>query len=155
MAAMADHVTEHITIAARPDAVMAVLVDFDSYMEWARDLKEVTVLERDEQNRATSVRFRAAAMGRSTSYTLAYDYSDPTRLTWVLDEGDLTKKLDGYYELAPVGDGTEVTYQLHVAMALPIPGFIKRRGQGRIMHTALDALKERVESLAGRTEGAG
>lgn len=150
MAAMADHVTEHITIDASPDAVMAVLLDFDSYLEWAKDLKEVEVLETDDRGRATSVRFRAAAMGRSTSYTLAYDHSDPNRLAWVLTRGDLTKKLDGHYEVRPTAAGTEVTYELEVALALPIPGFIKRRSQGRIMDTALDVLKARVESLAGK-----
>jgi hypothetical protein len=29
---------------------------------------------------------------------------------------------------------------------VPLPGFIKRRAQSRIMHTALEELKARVES---------
>ncbi len=47
----------------------------------------------------------------------------------------------------PPGDGsTEVTYNLEVELRVPLPGFIKRRAQSRIMHTALEELKARVES---------
>ena len=41
---------------------------------------------------------------------------------------------------------TEVTYTLDVELRVPLPGFIKRRAQSRIMHTALEELKARVES---------
>ncbi len=41
-------------------------------------------------------------MGRSTNYTLRYDYSGaPERLSWSLVEGDIMKSLDGSYLFAP------------------------------------------------------
>jgi hypothetical protein len=62
--------------------------------------------------------------------------------------GDLTSKLDGDYRFRPAPDGgTEVTYTLEVELRVPLPGFIKRRAQSRIMHTALEELKAHVESL--------
>jgi ribosome-associated toxin RatA of RatAB toxin-antitoxin module len=144
---MADFVTEKTMIPASPAEIMAVLRDFVRYPEWARDLKAVEVLGTDDEGRGRDVRFRAAAMGRSTSYTLRYDHSDPDRLSWKLIAGDLTRKLDGYYELAPRADGhTDVSYQLEVDLILPIPGFIKRRTQSKISHTALRELKARVEA---------
>lgn len=146
MAAMSEHVTQHLTIEAGPDAIWAVLLDFPSYPEWAPDLKAVEVVERDDQGRPSEVAFRAAGMGRSTTYTLRYDYSDPARLAWKLVGGDVTRKLDGHYELVPRDDGsTDVTYQLEAQLAVPLPGFVKRRAQGRITHTALHDLKARVE----------
>ncbi len=151
MAGMADRVTEHTTIAADPEVVRGVLLDFPAYPQWAEDLKAIEVLETDDEGRATSVRYRAAGMGRSTAYTLAYDYSDPARVAWTHTEGDLTRKLDGHYELQPAADGgggTDVTYVLEAELVLPLPGFVKRRAQGRIMHAALVDLKARAESLA-------
>lgn len=145
---MADRVTETTTIAATPEVVRQVLLDFPRYPEWARDLKAVAIEERDDQGRATLVRFRAAGMGRSTSYTLRYDHQDPARVAWVLIKGDLTNKLDGHYALTPVDAGTEVAYELEVELKVPLPGFVKRRTQGRIMHTALGELKARVEHVA-------
>lgn len=148
MSAMADRVTEQTTIAADPEVVRAVLLDFAAYPQWAKDLKAIEVLETDDQGRATSVRYRAAGMGRSTAYTLRYDYSDPARVAWKLTDGDVARKLDGHYDLRPSPAGTEVTYELEAELVVPLPGFVKRRAQGRIMHTALHDLKARAESLA-------
>jgi ribosome-associated toxin RatA of RatAB toxin-antitoxin module len=146
---MADSVTEHTTIAATRTACLEVLLDFERYPEWAKDLKEVTVLERDSQGRGVEVRFRAAGMGYSTSYTLRYDHSDPDTLAWRLIRGDLTRKLDGQYHFEDGPDGSvQVTYQLEAELVVPLPGFIKRRTQLKIMHTALKELKSRVESQA-------
>jgi len=147
---MADSVAEHTTIDASIDACFAVLLDFARYPEWARDLKEATVIERDAQGRAVEVRFRAAGMGYSTSYTLRYDHTDPHRLAWRLVKGDLTRKLDGYYEFTEHdgGSSVDVTYVLDADLVFPLPGFIKRRTELKIRHTALKELKSRVEGHA-------
>ena len=145
---MSDRVTEHTTIAADPEVVRAVLLDFPTYPEWAKDLKAIEVLETDDQGRGLSVRFRAGGMGRSVLYTLGYDYSDPTRVAWCLTSGDIMRKLDGHYELQPSEGGTAVGYELEVELVVPLPTFVKQRTQGRIMHTALDELKARAEALA-------
>ncbi len=90
-------------MAASPDRIFEIVTDFASYPDWAADLKEVEVKERDAEGRAVSVRFRAAAFGRSTTYTLAYDYdAAPARLSWVQTEGDITARVDGTYEFVAV-----------------------------------------------------
>jgi len=142
---MSDRVTETTTIAASPEVVRAVLLDFPRYPEWVKDLKSVEVLAADDQGRGTEVHFRAAGMGRSTHYTLRYDHSDPHVVAWVLAEGDITRKLDGRYVLAETNEGTHVTYELEVELIVPLPGFVKRRTQGKIMHAALDELKAVAE----------
>jgi len=144
---MADSVAEQTTIDATRQRCLAVLLDFERYPEWARDLKQATVIERDAAGRGVEVRYRAAGMGYSTSYTLRYDHTDPDRLTWKLVKGDLTRKLDGYYEFVEDGatGGVIVTYVLEAELVLPLPGFIKRRTQLKIMHTALKELKARIE----------
>ncbi|MGD0254222.1 MAG: SRPBCC family protein [Acidimicrobiales bacterium] len=146
---MAELATERMVVAASPEQCFAVVADIERYTEWAGDIKVVTVARRDEQARPAEVTFRAGAFGRSTSYTLVYDYSDvPRTLAWKQIAGDLTSKLDGDYRFRLVPDGgTEVTYTLEVELRVPLPGFIKRRAQSRIMHTALEELKVRVESL--------
>jgi uncharacterized protein YndB with AHSA1/START domain len=147
---MADQTTKRMTIAAPPERVWDALVDFDRYHEWAPDLKEASVVSNDDEGRPRLVTFRAAAMGRSTSYTLAYDYADaPHQLTWRLDSGDIMRRLDGSYLLdAVAGDPnlTDVTYNLAVELVLPLPGFVKRRAEARIVHTALEELKNYLES---------
>jgi len=116
--------------------------------DWVAEIKEVTVEQRDEDGRPALVSFRVAAFGRSTSYTLAYDYAQaPKVLAWRLTKGDITTRLDGAYQFEAAGEGlTEVTYHLEVEMKVPLPGFIKMRAQSRIMSIALRDLKARVES---------
>jgi ribosome-associated toxin RatA of RatAB toxin-antitoxin module len=147
---VAEQATERMVVAATPARVFEVSADIAAYPQWAADIKDVTIDERDDQGRPTLVTFRAAAFGRSTSYTLAYDYSGaPEVLAWVQTQGDITSKLDGRYVFAPDGDGgTEVTYHLEVEMKVPLPGFIKMRAQSRIMAIALRELKARIESEA-------
>lgn len=147
---MADQATERIVISAPPERCAEVALDVERYPEWAADIKEVTVAERDDQGRASRVTFRAAAYGRSTTYTLAYDHSGaPQRLAWELLEGDIMRRLDGSYQFLPVDDdpdSTEVVYDLVVELLIPLPGFVKRRAESKIMNTALRELKARVET---------
>jgi hypothetical protein len=133
---------------APPDKCYEVVADFERYPEWAADIKAVTIQSRDDQGRAEEVAFRAAAFGRSTNYTLRFDYGDaPKALSWVQTRGDLTSKLDGTYVFDATDNGdTEVTYQLTAELRVPIPGFVKRRAEGRIIGTALRELKARVEA---------
>jgi ribosome-associated toxin RatA of RatAB toxin-antitoxin module len=143
-----DQTAERMVVSGTPERCFAVVTEVERYPEWVGDLKAVEILERDEDGRAKVVAFRAAAFGRSTSYTLQYDYSKaPEEVSWVQVRGDLTSRLDGAYQFAPSGDGeTEVTYKLTVDLRVPIPGFVKRRAEGHILHAAIRDLKSRVES---------
>lgn len=149
---MTDQATQRALIAASPERCFAVATDFERYPEWATDVKAATVLTRTADGRGSEVEFRAAAMGRSTVYTLRYNYgSNPLRASWRLMRGDLMTRLDGEYEFADVdGDphSCQVTYYLSVDLVVPLPGFVKRRAEARIMHTALDELKRAVEGQA-------
>lgn len=144
---MTDQATETTEVTASPERCFEIVTDFERYPEWAADIKQVTVRDRDPDGRPELVEFRAAAFGRSTSYTLRYDYSEaPSVLSWVQADGDLTSRLDGRYEFRPSDGGAEITYHLSVELKLPIPGFVKRRAEARIVGTALRELKARVES---------
>jgi uncharacterized membrane protein len=147
--AMADQATQTIEIAAPAERVLEVLLDLDAYPTWARDLKGVTVESRDAEGRGQEVTFRAAAMGRSTSYTLRYQYEDdPTRMSWELVRGDITRRIEGSYTLEPVPghpERTNVTYDLVVDLVVPLPGFVKRRAEAKIINSALRELRAHLE----------
>jgi ribosome-associated toxin RatA of RatAB toxin-antitoxin module len=146
---MSEQATETMTVRASPERCFAVVTDFESYPGWAADIKEVTVLDRDDEGRGVRVQYRAAAFGRSTTYTLVYDYADaPGKMSWKLEKGDLEKVLDGSYAFVESGADTEVTYHLEAELILPVPGFVKRRAEGRIVHTALKELKAKAEQTS-------
>ena len=147
---MLDEATETRIIRASPARCFEIAADVENYGQWTADLKDAQVLERDADERPALVEFRAAAMGRSTTYALRYNHDEaPSRLSWVQESGDITKRLDGWYSFDAIdgeADQCEVTYHLEVELVVPLPGFVKRRAEGRIIHTALDDLQRQAES---------
>jgi uncharacterized membrane protein len=125
---MADTASLTITIQAPHEKCWAIATDFERYPDWAKDVKSAVVLARDEEGRATQVEFRTSALGRSTHYTLSYDYSAaPARLSWHMVSGDI------------------LTYNLSIELVVPLPGFVKRRAEVRILNTVKE-LKVQAES---------
>lgn len=147
MRAMADSASETITIEAPIDRVWSIATDIEGYPNWAHDVKEVVVRTRDDEGRPTEVEFRASALGRSTHYTLRYDYSSaPGRLVWSMVDGDIQRSIDGAYTLESVDDSrTRVTYDLAIELVVPLPGFVKRRAERRILN-AVRGLKDLAEA---------
>jgi len=137
---MAETASDTITIAAAPDTVWAIATDIERYPEWARDVKDVVVTARDSDGRPSQVEFRTSALGRSTHYTLQYDYSQaPQMLAWSMVKGDIQRSIAGAYRFEPTNDGsTLVQYDLAIELVVPLPGFVKRRAERRI----LNAIKE-------------
>jgi uncharacterized membrane protein len=146
---MTETANERIRIEAPADRCWDVAVDFESYPEWVRDVKDVHTLEHDAEGRGTRVEYRAAALGKSIRYVLEYDYSEaPHAFSWKFVEGDMVRRLDGRYQFDPEGDSTRVHYELAVELAIPLPGLVKRRAAGLIMGSALKELKKQVEAVA-------
>lgn len=143
---MADRASQTITIASSPSNVWAIATDVERYPEWAKDVKEVVVRSRDGEGRPAEVEFRASALGRSTHYTLLYDYSQaPEVLAWHMVRGDIMRSIEGAYHFTPTADGgTEVRYDLAIELVVPLPGFVKRRAEVRILNTVRE-LKVRAE----------
>ena len=143
---MADEAHEHISVSAPPSRLWEVATDYEHYPDWARDVKHVAVLERDDQGRGQRVEYRVAGLGKSIRYILEYDYSDaPHAFSWKFVEGDWLRTLDGRYSFEPEGEGTRVSYDLVVDVSAPLPGLIKRRAASMIMGTALKELKKEAE----------
>ena len=146
---MTETASERIRVEAPPDRCWDVAVDFESYPEWVRDVKEARILERDAEGRGRRVEFRAAALGKSIRYILEYDYSEaPQAFSWKFVEGDMLRRLDGTYRFEGDGGSTRVHYDLAVDLAVPLPGLVKRRAAGLIMGSALKELKKQVEAVA-------
>lgn len=143
---MSDRAAQTTLINAPLDKCYGIALDFERYPDWARDVKEATVRARDDKGRATRVEFRASALGRSTRYTLEYDYSDaPNRLSWHLIDGDIMRSINGAYSFVEVDGGTQVFYEIEIELVIPLPGFVKRRAEQRILDTVRE-LKTRAES---------
>jgi hypothetical protein len=79
---VAEQTTERMVVEASPARCFAVVADIERYPDWVGDLKEVHVLERDDESRPVVVAFRAAAFGRGagTSPIVSTASTDSSRL---------------------------------------------------------------------------
>ena len=144
-----------MTVPASVDACFAVATDLESYPDWVGEITDVDVEARDAGGTPLRARFEATGLGRASSYTLDYDLSQaPRRLAWTMVDGDLTSRLEGAYlfEPAPTSSddhpATDVTYELIVDLAVPLPGYVKRRAEDKIVESALRRFCDRVVAVS-------
>ena len=135
---MADQATQQMVVAASPERDLAGAHDFERYPdvgprpEGGRRSSSATTRAGPSRWRSGPRRWAAAPATRCATTTRRRPTSWPGSCV----EGDIIRKLDGSYELAPVdgdADRTEVTYELEVDLMVPLPGFVKRRAEARII----------------------
>jgi ribosome-associated toxin RatA of RatAB toxin-antitoxin module len=132
-----------VTIEATPDEIMDVLVDLESLTEWSSTHQKVEVLERDDQGRPAKSRQVVKVVGVSDEQVLDYTVHDDG-VSWTLVSSKQQRAQQGRYTLTPNGDSTDVRFELTVDPAVPLPGFLVKRGAKGLMETATDGLRKRV-----------
>ena len=143
---MADVVRDSIVITADPDSIMDVIADYEAYPDWQDEIKEVEILETDDDGWATKVRFKVDATIAVVNYVLGYTYTD-TSVSWTMVEGDKVKRNDGSYQLTDQGNSTTlVDYDLEVEPGIKVPSMLRKQASKRIVRAALEGLKRRVEA---------
>ena len=139
--------TSTVSIAASADEVRAVLFDVASYPSWSTSFKSVTVLESDGQGRPTQVSMSVDAGALKDKPTLNYDWSAyPDRLDFSLEDADLLTQMSGGLIVKDNGDETEVTFELTVALSMPVPDIMRTKAEKSTIDLALKQLKEKLEN---------
>ena len=144
---MSSVTTSTVNIAATADAVRAVLFDIASYPSWSSSFKSVTVLESDGQGRPTQVQMGVDAGALKDKPTLNYDWAAaPDRLDFSLEDADLLTEMSGSYIVKDNGDETEITFELTVALSMPVPEMMRVKAEKSTIDLALKQLKEKLEN---------
>jgi ribosome-associated toxin RatA of RatAB toxin-antitoxin module len=143
---MSDKSVSTVIIDAPLADVEAALFAIDAYPEWLSSIKKSEVLERDASQRATKAKLSIDAGMMKDRVTLDYDWSQaPSALSFSLDEADLLTQMDGTYILKSIdADSTQVTYELTVAVSLPVPSMMITKAQQQTIDAALKELAQRV-----------
>ena len=134
-------------IAAPPQACFDALTDFESLPAWQRAVREVRVLERDDQGRGSVVEYVVDARVRSVRYRLRQIYDEPRRVASEYLGGDF-REFSGEWRFEPRDDGSRTHAELDLAIdpGRLVPGPIRQLIADAVMRTALRDLKARVEA---------
>ena len=137
-----------ITIDAPIADVQKALFELDKYPEWSTQIKSAEALAHDDQGRITKVKMSIDAGMMKDRLTLDYDWSNaPASITFSLDEADLLTGMDGIYTISAIDeDTTEVTYELEVALSMPLPAMMRQKAEKATIDAALSQLKSALEA---------
>ncbi|MFY8254635.1 MAG: SRPBCC family protein [Candidatus Planktophila sp.] len=143
---MSQKSTSTVVIDAPLADVQAALFSIESYPEWLTSIKKVDVIERDSQNRITKAKLSIDAGMMKDRVVLDYDWSaEPASLSFTMDEADLLTQMDGTYTLKALdADSTQVTYELEIAVSMPVPAMMMTTGQQQTIDAALKELGEHL-----------
>lgn len=147
---MSDSTRASVVIEAPSANVLDVIADFEDYPAWAEQVKRATVLDEDEGGWPVQVEFVLDAGVIKDTYVLNYDWQVDENgegiVRWSLERSNLLKSMDGSYTVRSVPEGTDVVYELSVAVTIPVVTMLRRKAERMIIDTALRGLKQRVES---------
>lgn len=143
---MSQKSTSTVIIEAPLATVQAALFSIAAYPEWLTSIKKVDVMEKDSQDRVTKAKLSIDAGMMKDRVVLDYDWSvAPTTLSFSMDEADLLTQMDGSYTLKAVdADSTQVTYELEVAVSMPVPAMMITKAQQQTIDAALRELGEHL-----------
>lgn len=133
-----------LEIDASAEDLYDVAADVASYPDWASGVKEVEIVELGETGRVERARFVLEGFIKEIEYVLRYTHDRPNVLSWVAEDSDDLKMLEGSYQFTPVEGATEVVYSLTVEPNFTVPGFLRRQAEKQIVTTALRGLRKRV-----------
>lgn len=143
---MSEKSTATVMIDAPLADVQQALFAVGAYPEWLSSVKKSEVLESDSSGRVLKAKLSIDAGMMKDRVTLDYDWSAaPLSLSFSMDEADLLTQMDGTYTLKSIDeDTTQVTYELTVAVSLPVPSMMITKGQQQIIDAALKELASKV-----------
>lgn len=122
-----------------------VIIDYAKYPDFVDGVSSTKVLSQNE----TSAKVEYSVnLIKSFKYTLATTQARPTRVSWVLESGDLFKKNDGNWTLKDLGGGkTEVTYTLEVDFKMFAPNAILSALTEKNLPVMMQSFFKRAKSL--------
>ena len=144
---MSNPTSSTVNIAASADDVRAVLFDIANFPTWSTSFKSVTVLASDGEGRPTQAKLSVDAGALKDKPTLNFDWSAyPDRVDYSFEDADLLTDMSGAYIVKDNGDETEVTFELTVALSMPVPEMMRTKAEKATIDLTLKQLKEKLEN---------
>jgi uncharacterized membrane protein len=126
-----------------------IAADIEGAPRWQGSLKDVEVLSKDADGRAEVVETASDAKVKTVKARLRFSYTEPTRIEWVQEKGEV-KSLRGWWDLEDLGGGrTRATYALEVdpgrMLGMLLRGPIEGTVRDFLLGGAADGLKGEAE----------
>lgn len=135
-----------IIIEAPIAQVAEAIASVGTYPTWSSSMKAVKVLEGDSV-KPSKVEMSLSSGALRDEAILLFDWSAfPAALSFTLESADLLTAMDGRQELKSIGDETEISYSLTVALSMPVPDMMRLKAEKAVVDQTLKELKAHIEN---------
>ena len=135
----------NIEIEAPIAEVYAVAADIEGSPRWQSEIKTAECVERDGDGNQVLVHMETDAKVRRLGSDIRFSYEEPSRISWVQEDGDL-KAVEGSWELEDLGDGrTGATYWLKVDLGRKLGLLIRGPLVGVLRGQLVDTMPEKLK----------
>jgi ribosome-associated toxin RatA of RatAB toxin-antitoxin module len=144
---MSDYSAGTANIEASSEAIFAILKDLDSYPQWSASIKSVEIAERDGAGNPSKANLKVEAGVLKDRVSLDHDWSKaPNEISFTLEDAGLLTEMSGIFTLKSLdADTTEVSYQLKVALSMPVPDIMRKKQEQATIDQELAKLKAHAE----------
>ncbi|WP_208859293.1 SRPBCC family protein [Mycobacterium europaeum] len=141
---MAVQASSEIVIDAPPEVIMEALADMDAVPSWSSVHKRVEVVDKHPDGRPYHVKVTISVTGIHDTELLEYHWG-PDWMVWDAQKTAQQRGQHGEYTLTREGyDKTRVRFAITVEPFAPLPEFWVNRARKKILHAALEGLRNRV-----------
>ena len=141
--------SSEIVIDAPPEVIMEALADMDAVPLWSSVHKRVEVVDKYPDGRPHHVKVTISVTGIVDTELLEYHWG-PDWMVWDAQKTAQQHGQHGEYNLQREGDNkTRVRFGITVELWAPLPPFWVRWARKKILHAALEGLRQRVMGPLG------
>lgn len=140
-----------IEINVSPEDFYSVLVDYENYPTFLRDVDQVQVHSRDGEN---AVITQYVKVIKSIGMTIKLEGEVGKKLHWTLKDSKWMRKNDGGWDLEALPDGrTKAIYGVEVEVQIPrllrklVPSDLQQRLVETTFPAMLNQFKDRAEAI--------
>jgi carbon monoxide dehydrogenase subunit G len=138
-------------IDAPIDEVWATLTDVSTIAAWQDGIISIDPIDTNAAGEVVRAKLEADAKVKALTVVVRFERTAPTRLSWVVESGDV-KKLDGSWTLEDLGgDRTRATYATEVDPGRMLRMMIRGPVEDKIREKLVD---KRPAELAARVRAA-
>lgn len=137
-----------VEIEAPMERCFTIAADIEGAIEWQGSLKDVEVLEDDDDGRPHLVETRSDAKVKTVTARLRFTYAEFDGIEWVQEKGD-TKSLQGWWAFDERDSGVTVaTYGLRVDPGRMLGMLLRGPAEGKVRDFLLGGAAEGLKSEA-------
>jgi uncharacterized protein YndB with AHSA1/START domain len=141
--------SSEIVIDAPPEVIMEALADMPAVPSWSSVHKRVIVVDEYPDGRPHHVKVTIKVTGIGDTELLEYHWG-PDWMVWDAKKTAQQHGQHGEYTLIREGDEkTRVRFAITVELWAPLPEFWVNRARRKILHAALEGLRQRVLGAGG------